>query len=231
MRRAARAVPNCGQILKCSRGSSGLRRLPASPDQEVIKINFIQMVTNYQPSCAQEAEDRQTILRYAHLAGPGVLERSDSIAHVTSSAFVLDTSLSHVLLVRHSLRGSWSWPGGHADGNPDLLAVAVQECREETGVIQLTPLSEQMASLDIFPVPAHQKNGTYVGAHLHFSVGFCLICDRRQPLRPCLGENTAVEWFPLDFITAEQFGEADAALYHRLIARAKLFFQRKEGTE
>lgn len=189
------------------------------------------MVTNYQPSCAQEAEDRQTILRYAHLAGPGVLERRDSIAHVTSSAFVLDTSLSRVLLVRHSLRGSWSWPGGHADGNPDLLAVAVRECREETGVLQLTPLSEQMASLDIFAVPAHQKNGTYVGAHLHFSAGFCLVCDTNQTLRPCPGENSAVKWFPLDFITAEQFGETDAALYHRLIARAKLFSQRREGTE
>ncbi|EEG30834.1 hydrolase, NUDIX family [[Clostridium] methylpentosum DSM 5476] len=191
-------------------------------------MNFIQMVTNYRPSCTQEAEDRQTILRYAQLAGPGVLERSDSIAHVTSSAFVLDTSLSHVLLVRHSLRGSWSWPGGHADGNPDLLSVAIRECREETGVRQLTPLSEQIASLDIFAVPAHWKNGDYVGAHLHFSVGFCLVCDRRQPLRPCPRENTAVEWFPLDFITDERFSDADTALYQRLIVRAKMFSQPKE---
>ncbi len=61
------------------------------------------------------------------------LNRS-SIAHFTASAFVLNESHDKILGIYHKIYQSWGWVGGHADGNADLLAVAVKEVQEETGL-------------------------------------------------------------------------------------------------
>ena len=34
-------------------------------------------------------------------------------------------------MVYHNIYNSWSWLGGHADGETDLLAVALREVKEE----------------------------------------------------------------------------------------------------
>lgn len=184
-------------------------------------MNFCDQINQYRPADAQEEQDRAVMLDFVSKYGESSLLRSCRAAHFTSSAFILSPDLSSVLLIRHALRGTWSWPGGHADGESDLLLTALRETKEETGVAQIAPLSRSIASLDIFPVPAHCKNGAYVNAHLHFSAGYCLICSSAQALQAQPGETTAVRWFPLSHFTEKNFSEADARLYQKLISRAK----------
>ena len=42
-------------------------------------------------------------------------------------------------MIYHNIYNSWAWPGGHADGESDLLGVAMREVMEETGIKNLKP--------------------------------------------------------------------------------------------
>ena len=101
-----------------------------------------------------------------------------------------------VLLCYHNIYRSWSWLGGHADGEHDLLAVAEREVLEESGLSKVTPLSEKIFSLEILTVDGHEKRGVYVPSHLHLNVTYLLQADPEAPLSKKADENSAVAWFP-----------------------------------
>ena len=103
----------------------------------------------YVPQNEQEAGDKAMVLEYLRRFPDNILTRDNRIAHFTSSGFVVNGDGTKVLMAHHNLYRVWAWTGGHADGDPDLLAVALREAWEETGVEHLRPLSTAMASLDI----------------------------------------------------------------------------------
>ncbi|MCL2343348.1 MAG: NUDIX hydrolase [Firmicutes bacterium] len=186
-------------------------------------MEFEAEILNFLPSNRQEINDKKVILEFIARFRDTVLLRENEIAHITSSGFLMNPELTKVLLVHHNIRGVWAWTGGHADGDPDLLRVAVREAKEETGVELLRPLSESAASIDILPVFGHEKNGKYVSAHLHLSVAYILICDEVQATRAKPGENTGVAWFKTEKFTEEYFDAPDVYLYNKLINRARVY--------
>lgn len=185
--------------------------------------DFIRQLEHYQPETEQEEADRTAMLQAAKQFRKKLLYRENRTAHITSSGFVVNPECSKVLLVYHSLRKSWSWPGGHADGEKNLLQVAAREVREETGVKKLIPLSQEIASLDIFPVGRYLKNGEQVSPHLHFSVSYYFVCDETQPLQKNVDENSAVQWVPMDFFCEEHFSREDNIVYQKCIRKLKRF--------
>ena len=95
-------------------------------------MDIIQEIKNFVPLCPQEQRDKAGILRF--LAGnPDAFERENLTAHMTASAWVLSPDRRQVVMVYHNIYNSWSWTGGHADGDRDLLAVASRGGAEETG--------------------------------------------------------------------------------------------------
>src|ERR1700677_1858721 len=62
------------------------------------------------------------------------LVRSCMPGHLTGSAWVVSADRGRTLLTRHRKLGKWLQLGGHADGDGDLLAVALREAREESGL-------------------------------------------------------------------------------------------------
>jgi 8-oxo-dGTP pyrophosphatase MutT (NUDIX family) len=109
-------------------------------------------------------------------AEPYCFERSLLKGHVTASAWILNPARSHVLLTHHKTLGKWLQLGGHCDGDGDVLRVAMREAEEESGIVGIVPLSEQIFDLDIHAIPA--KGGSnaqpLVPAHLHYDVRFVL---------------------------------------------------------
>ena len=138
----------------------------------------------YVPQNEQEAGDKAMVLEYLRRFPDHILTRDNRIAHFTSSGFVVNGDGTKVLMAHHNLYRVWAWTGGHADGDPDLLAVALREAQEETGVEHLRPLSTAMASLDILPVWGHVKRGG-VGA-LPSAPQRHLSADRRRKGPPPL---------------------------------------------
>lgn len=154
---------------------------------------YIDSIRAYVPQDAQEAADQAMILDYI-ARFPDILSRNNPIAHISSSGFVVNAGASKVLMAHHNIFRVWAWTGGHADGETDLLSVALREAREETGAVHILPLSTEIASVDILPVWGHVRRGKYVCAHQHLNVSYLLTADEGDPLRPRAGENTQVAW-------------------------------------
>ena len=177
-------------------------------------------IAAYVPRCEQEANDQRLILEYARQYPDTVLTRDNGIAHITSSGFVVNAACDRVLMIHHNLLNTWAWTGGHADGENDLLAVAVREAYEEAGV-RAVPQTGEIAAIDILYVPRHTRRGRFVGTHLHLNVSYVLIAGERARLAVNPDENTAVRWFRPAEIKAPLFGQGDIELYGRLLERAK----------
>ncbi len=187
-------------------------------------MSYIDEIRAYLPQNAQEEADKREILNFIELYPNDVLTRENRVAHITASGFTINESCTKILLAHHNIMGVWAWTGGHADGECDLLSVAVREAMEETGITHIRPLKKEIASLDILPVFGHTRRGVYVSTHLHLSIAYLLICSEKDALTPRKGENTAVDWFPFSYFMAEHFNASDVYLYNKLIGRAKASF-------
>ena len=126
---------------------------------------------------------------------PDILDRSNQVAHFSASAWVLNQNHTKILMIYHNIYHSWSWTGGHADGEADLLQVAVREVQEETGVQNIKVLSEDIFSLEILTVDGHEKRGKYVPSHLHLNVTYLLEADSEEHVSVKEDENSGVAWF------------------------------------
>ena len=154
-------------------------------------------IARYEPFNEQEQRDKQEILRFLERNDDAFL-RQNRIAHMTASAWVVNPGRDKVLMVYHRIYDSWSWTGGHADGEEDLLSVALREVTEETGVTHVRPVSKEIFSLETVTVDGHEKRGEYVPSHLHLNVTYLLEADDSEALRVCEDENKGVAWFGLD---------------------------------
>ena len=159
-------------------------------------MKIVEEIKAYAPCCEQEARDKAVILDYL-AKNPDAFYRSDPIAHMTASAWIVNRERTKVLMVYHRIYDSWSWTGGHADGEKDLLAVALREAREETGLRKVRAVSEEIYSLEVLTVDGHEKRGAYVPSHLHLNVSYLLEADEDEELQVCEEENSGVKWFAL----------------------------------
>ena len=158
---------------------------------------MIQKIREYKPFNEQEERDREVLLRL--LSGAeDVYSRENLKAHMTASAWVVNEARDKVLMAYHNIYHSWSWLGGHADGERDLLAVALREVGEESGVIHVRPLSEEIFSLEILTVDGHEKRGKYVPSHLHLNLTYLLEAREGDALSLKADENSGVAWFGLE---------------------------------
>ncbi len=156
-----------------------------------------QAIRDYCPKNEQEEKDKALILGFL-AAHEDAFLRSNPVAHMTASAWVVNPARDRVLMVYHKLYDSWSWTGGHADGEEDLAAVALREVREETGVTTARLLSDKICSLEVLTVDGHEKHGAYVSSHLHLNVTYLVEADDREALKVCEDENSGVRWFGLE---------------------------------
>lgn len=160
-------------------------------------MNLKEKIKQYIPYNEQEVVDKQELLRILDL-DENYFVRENLTAHFTASGWVVSPDRTKTLLAYHNLYDSWAWLGGHADGERDLLSVAMKEVREESGLTEVVPVSENIFSLEILPVFGHEKKGKYVPSHLHLNVTFLLEADPTAEIHNNPDENSKVGWFDLD---------------------------------
>lgn len=183
-------------------------------------MNLHEQISLYKPYNEQEKKDRDLILR-AMVTLSDVLTRNNEILHFTSSAFAVNPDRTKVLMVYHNIYNSWSWTGGHADGDPDLLHVAEKELKEEAGLSEVKPIQEAMISLDILPVIGHMKKGKYVAPHLHFNATYLFEVQDDAQLKAKLDENSAVGWIQTDEIQQKCTEQHMIPVYEKILAKIK----------
>lgn len=160
-------------------------------------MNLRLQINAFIPRCDQELHDRRMMISYINLFDD-ILLRTNETAHFTASAWIVNPSRTKVLMIYHNIYQSWAWTGGHADGEEDLLNVAIREAKEETGLAEIRPVSEKPISLEILPVCAHFKKGKYIVPHLHLNLTYLLEADDSQSLRNKPDENSGAAWFSLE---------------------------------
>ena len=162
-----------------------------------MNMKIVEEIKKYRPCNAQEQRDQALILDFLEKNGDAFL-RSNLLAHMTASSWIVNPERTKTLMVYHNLYDSWSWTGGHADGETDLLSVALREAREETGIEHVRPVSPEIFSLEVLTVDGHEKRGEYVPSHLHMNVTYLLEAEESDTLHICREENSGVAWFTLE---------------------------------
>lgn len=139
------------------------------------------------------------------LSHPDAYLRTHLPGHLTGSAFIVDEAVTKTVLVHHRNLNRWLQPGGHADGDTHLLAVARREAEEETGLTSLQELSTGIADLDIHVIPARKD----FPEHLHFDVRFFFKASSEEV--PIVSdESHDVKWIVLEKL--ELFNDEEALL-------------------
>lgn len=123
----------------------------------------------YTPAAPEEIEAKRQMLDFI-AAHEDCFERSLEIGHITASCWLLSKDCSQALLMHHAKLDAWFQLGGHCDGNSDVLAVAIKEAQEESGINTIVPLSHAIFDIDVHVIPATSRHR----AHYHYDVRFLL---------------------------------------------------------
>lgn len=158
---------------------------------------LLEQIKNFVPYNEQEETDKAILIELLE-SGEELFTRENERMHFTASAWVVNKEHTKVLMAYHNLYDSWAWLGGHADGEKDLLKVAIKEVKEESGLAEVTPVSEDIYSIEILTVNGHMKKGKYVSSHLHLNATYLLEADENLPIHNKPDENKQVGWFPLE---------------------------------
>jgi 8-oxo-dGTP pyrophosphatase MutT (NUDIX family) len=132
----------------------GVGRAAGTPDEAAIAVSLresaIEILTDWQaPDPAQDSL-RHAVLAFVH-GRPDSCRRECVAGHVTASALVLDDSGAQVLLTLHPRLGRWVQLGGHCEDDDDIVAAALREAIEESGVADLRIVPELVA-VHVHPV-------------------------------------------------------------------------------
>jgi 8-oxo-dGTP pyrophosphatase MutT (NUDIX family) len=154
------------------------------------RFHLLKLLESYAERFPAEAATGQ-FLDFVH-RNERCFERDLWEGHVTGSAWLVDGSARRVLLTHHRKLRRWLQLGGHSDGNPWPLAVAMQEAREESG-LDVVPLSREIFDLDIHEIPARKQDP----AHLHYDVRFALQVSGDEDFQ-ISAESLDLAWVPID---------------------------------
>lgn len=168
------------------------------------RIGLLNALADYRGRFPEESE---TVERFCHFVAnhPDCFLRSLISGHVTGSAWLVNGDGSKVMLTHHRKLERWLQPGGHADGDPDLLAVALREAVEETGLDPITPVSSRIFDIDIHPIPARENQP----AHEHFDVRYALRHEGDGEFI-ISEESLDLAWVPIDAL--EEFTNEESVL-------------------
>ena len=182
-------------------------------------MSLIKDIENYIPVNEQEVNDKKVMLDYMKNTSD-YLTRENKIAHFTASIWTVNKERTKTLMVYHNIYDSWSWIGGHADGEEDLAKVALRELKEETGIEKATLVSKDIFSLEILTVDGHIKRGKYVPSHLHLNITYLAEAEEEQNLVINEEENKGVKWFSFeDAIKASSEPWMVERIYKKLIGK------------
>lgn len=140
------------------------------------------------------------------------LLRTQLAGHLTGSAWVLDASRQRTLLTHHRKLDKWLQLGGHADGDSDLLAVALREAEEESGLKRFRVVDADIFDLDRHLIPARKDEPE----HWHFDLRFMIEADPAELLL-ITNESKDLAWVDVDQVTSLNSEESMARMVRKTL--------------
>lgn len=130
---------------------------------------LLQLIDRYVERHPGEADTGRRVKDFV-VRNVDCFQRSLEAGHITGSAWIVDASGKRTLLTNHAKLNLWLQPGGHADGESDVLSVAMQECLEETGLKDLKAVTSEIFDLDVHGIPERKGEPS----HFHYDIRFLL---------------------------------------------------------
>lgn len=191
---------------RCDEGTVRGRSLPFALSAATVatmhRTTLLQLLTEHSTIDAEEERSRVRILGFVR-EQPQCFERTLRIGHVTGSAWLLNRDGSRALLTFHRKLGRWLQLGGHSDGDPDTLAVALREAREESGIEAIAPVHASIFDVDVHRIPARAEEPE----HDHYDVRFLLRVAGDEQVRMS-DESLGLRWFGAEELGAIQTDES-----------------------
>lgn len=169
------------------------------------------LLQSYQPTANSELQAQQQMLALLDQQPANLFERTNLAGHFVAGALLLSPDLQATLLTHHHQLNRWLQPGGHADGQEDLLQAALREAAEESGINQITPLAETIFDLDVHQIPANAAKNE--PAHFHYEARFLLRAPHLNfQISP---ESNALRWFSLAEIDRYEWDQSLTRLFSK----------------
>jgi len=151
----------------------------------------LELLANYRQQHPAETTTADQLLEFVQ-NNHDCFERSLLCGHITGSAWLVNDNSTHVLLTHHRKLNRWLQLGGHADGEDDVLNVALREAQEESGLTDIELVRSTIFDIDIHPIPARKAEPE----HLHYDVRFAFraVGDQRFVVSD---ESNRLAWVPV----------------------------------
>ncbi|SMG40734.1 NUDIX domain-containing protein [Marivirga sericea] len=153
----------------------------------------MELLKNYIPVSETEQRYKEKMLELYETKGEQAFNRSNLEAHFTASAWIVDPYSKEILLLHHKKLNKWLQPGGHADGETNLEAVARKEVKEETALENLHLIRDEIFDIDIHLIPENKG----IPQHEHFDVRFAYFCNDIEKTQINF-ESNDFHWINLD---------------------------------
>lgn len=171
----------------------------------------LELLAAHAPRAATPGEAQAVADTIAFIqAHPDHLLRTCLEGHLTGSAWIVSPDRTRTLLTEHRKLHKWLQLGGHADGDPDLRAVALREAWEESGLTRLRPVGSELFDVDRHRIPARGNEPE----HWHHDLRFLIEADPDEPL-VVSSESKALSWVPLSAVTGLNAEESMARMVRK----------------
>lgn len=177
------------------------------------KDHAAQLLHRYAPASKEERQFKAEMLTFLN-AYDDCFERTLAVGHFTASCWLLNKAGDHALFTHHAKLNRWLQLGGHCDGNPDLLAVAIKEAQEESGIEHIIPVSSEIFDIDIHLIPENKKEA----AHYHYDVRFLLQVTSDETIVRS-DESHDLRWFNKDATVLPNVNDAVRRMFNKWLYR------------
>lgn len=176
---------------------------------------ILELLKQYKTTDDVENKMQADMIRFVE-EHPDCFERSLLKGHVTGSAWIVNTSGTEVLLIHHVKLDKWMQPGGHCDGDANVLNVAGKEAWEETG-LTVEPVLSAIFDIDNHLIPLRRE----VPAHIHYDIRFLFRAEKEADELPGNNEVNSIRWVRLE--DTDQYNATESVM--RMVRKTALFRQ------
>ncbi len=182
-------------------------------------MDFLSFLKNYKAFDAEEEAEREAFVQFLEAFGDKAYKRDNLTGHVSASGWIVNRTRTKVLMIYHNLYKTWAWTGGHADGDENLLRVAMKEAKEETGLENLRLVADSPIDLNVMVVHNHYKRGQFIPGHLHLNVVYLFEADENEKLWVKEDENSGVKWLALEEVSLCCANDRALPCYERIMKK------------
>jgi 8-oxo-dGTP pyrophosphatase MutT (NUDIX family) len=153
--------------------------------------NILKLLDEYQPT-QEELKFKNQLIEFINNY-EDCFERHLEVGHITGSAWLINKTGDKALLMHHTKLDMWLQLGGHADGDSDILRVATREAQEESGIMDIKPVSDKIFDIDVHLIPDNPKEK----AHYHYDIRFLLQVQSDEDIQ-INNESKELRWVSND---------------------------------